>query len=108
VTFAPRGDDAALLAVSQTAALALGAGALAAFAGLTRPHWPRPRDLLVPLVATAAMALALWPLRALPPGALTLALQVAVGALVCGAVYWLTDFGGLRAVALARLRPRAA
>ncbi len=70
---------------------------------MMRAVWPAPRDLVVTLVASLAMAAALLPLRGLPPGAVTLALQVVVGTVIYAGFVFAFDLAGLRAVALAHL-----
>jgi O-antigen/teichoic acid export membrane protein len=96
IAILPRDDRALWLAYAQSGALTLGLLVALAFAAASRPQWPRARDLLGALAATAALALALRPLAALPPGGALLALQVTVGATVYGALAWLLDIAGLR------------
>ncbi len=101
----PRGADASSLALAQCGAYIVALVALAAFAARTAPQWPRPRDSLASLAATAAMILALHPLDGLPPGILTLLLQIGVGGAVYGALTLAFDTAGLRGLALSWLRP---
>jgi hypothetical protein len=78
------------------AMVALGSGA--------RLPW---RDIALGGVAAAAMAGALWPMRALTPSAATLAFQVAAGGLVYMALAIALNIAGARpllAAALARIR----
>ena len=96
VAVLPRGEGGVWLASAQSGAL--GAGLLVAlvFAAASRPQWPRARDLLGAIAATGAMALALRPLAALPPGVGLLLLQATVGAAVYGALAWLLDIARIR------------
>lgn len=108
VALEPAGSGALALAWTQSAGVGLGLAALLLFAQAQKPDWPRPRDLLASLVGVAAMAGCLAPLRALPPGALTFAVQIGAGVLVCAPVLWLFDVGAMRAALLRRLRPETA
>ncbi|PWB78663.1 MAG: teichoic acid transporter [Methylocystaceae bacterium] len=101
----PRGADASSLTLAQSSAYFAALAALTAFAARTAPQWPRPRDLFASLAATGAMAAVLQPLRDLPPGLLTLLLQIGLGGAVYGALTLLFDTAGLRALALSSLRP---
>jgi O-antigen/teichoic acid export membrane protein len=101
----PRGADASSLAIAQCGSYVTALVALALFAARTSPQWPSLRDILAALAATSAMILALRPLRDLPPGVVTLVLQIGVGAFVyCGAILAF-DAAGLRGLALERVRP---
>ena len=104
----PRGADATSFAIAHSAALAAGFAALAGFAIASKPVWPRARDAGVTLAATVTMVGLLAPLRHLPPGLVTLALQMAAGGLAYGLFAFTFDLAGLRARALGLLRPRLA
>jgi hypothetical protein len=71
-----------------------------------QPVWPSFRDLFAAVASAGAMCLALAPLRGMTPGFGALVVQVAVGALVYGALVLAFDIAGLRALALAWLRAR--
>jgi O-antigen/teichoic acid export membrane protein len=60
------------------------------------PVWPPWRDCSLVLLATMAMAAAVWPLRDRFPAPIELALQIACGALVYGAVILACDVARLR------------
>ena len=101
----PRGSDASSFALAQCGAYIAALGAVLVFAARTNPVWPHARDILGSGFATAAMFAAVWPLRSFTPGFLTLLIQVFVGVMVFGALILIFDTAGLRALALARLRP---
>ncbi len=101
----PRGSDASSFALAQCGAYIAALGAVLVFAARTNPVWPHARDILGSGFATAAMFAAVWPLRSFTPGFLTLLMQVFVGVTVFGALILIFDTAGLRALALARLRP---
>ncbi len=98
VFLTPPSAGAVTYAAGLSAALGAGLAALVAAAAISGAAWPRPRDLALTAAGTVAMALVLAPLRQLPPGALTLALQVAAGILVYGGFVMAFDIAGLRAV----------
>ena len=100
----PRGADASTIALVQAGMFVVAFVALTFFAMFTRPHWPSWRNLLGTLLAVAAMSLGLLPLRDWQPGLGTLALQVFGGAAIYGLGVAAFDLGGLRSLALARLR----
>lgn len=93
-------------------------GVLAAFAVIfaitlaaslrAAPARPPMRDVALVLLATGLMLAAIWPLRALLTPLPGLFAMTALGAAVYGAVLLAGDVAGLRALALARLRPRRA
>jgi O-antigen/teichoic acid export membrane protein len=88
----PRGTDGAWLATAQSGSLGVALLVVLALAAATKPIWPSALDVLSTLVATAAMAVVVLPLRALPPGPVVLAAQLGLGGLVYGAVaYGLDD-----------------
>ena len=92
----PHANDGLWIAFAQSGALIAGLAVALAAAVASRPQWPRARDIVGALAATAAMALALRPLNALPPGVALLALQAGLGAVVYGALAWLFDVARLR------------
>ena len=93
----PVGEDGLFLAQAQSLGVALSLATLLAFACAQKPVWPRPRDLVAVIVSMAAMTACVAPLRNLTPGALTLAAQMSLGAVVCLPFLWLFDVGGVRA-----------
>ena len=101
----PKNSDASSLAIAQTGAYIAGLIALVIMATFTKPQWPRPRDLALAVLATAAMAAALLPLRERNPGLLTLVEQVAAGSLIYCFFVYVFDIANLREIAIARLRP---
>ncbi len=101
----PRTKDASSLAIAQSGAFAVALVTLIAIAGVAKPVWPRTRDLLATALATVAMAAVLMPMRAQPPGIVTLVEQIAGGMLVYGALVALFDIATLRTLVLGGLRP---
>ncbi len=93
------------IAIAHGAALV--AGGLAAFvpALRMRPLWPARREILAVVLAGAAMALAMWPLRALPSPWLALAAAGGAGTLAYAAVLVGLDVLGLRRRLGGILRP---
>jgi hypothetical protein len=73
---------------------------------LLEPMLPRARDIAGALAATLAMLALGAPLRALPPGAATFALQIGWGVLVYGALAYGFDVAGLRRDIGARIMAR--
>lgn len=104
----PRARDASDLAIAQSGAFVLAFLALVGAACLSKPIWPRPRDLASTALATAAMAALLLPLRAQPPGFFILVTQILGGVIVYAALIFLFDIASLRALILGRLRPTVA
>ena len=104
----PRTDDASRLAIAQSGAFACAMVTLVVIAGVSKPVWPRARDLAATVLATLAMAAALLPLRMRAPGIFVLAAQVVAGIGVYGALVMAFDIAGLRAVVGGRLRPGVA
>lgn len=105
---APREAGAAALAAGQTGASLLGLLVLLGFAAVERPVWPRARDIAATVAATATMVGLLLPLRAMTPGPVTAMLQVTAGVAICGLFFAAFDVGGLRGLALRRLKPQPA
>jgi O-antigen/teichoic acid export membrane protein len=104
----PRGDDASALAIAQTGGFIGAFVTLTLVAALTRPQWPRWRDIGGAVVGTAAMAAILLPLRESTPGLVTLVLQIMSGVVIYTFFVVALDIAGLRTLFLARLRPLAA
>ena len=104
---APQGADGVWLAQAQSIGVCLGATALLAFATAQKPIWPRPRDFAAILLGVGAMAACVAPLRQMPPGALTLALQVGAGVLVCAPFLLVFDVGSMRRALGRKMRPEA-
>jgi O-antigen/teichoic acid export membrane protein len=103
----PRGADGAWLATAQSGSLGVALTVVLALAASTRPIWPSALDVLSTLVATAAMAVVVLPLRALPPGPVVLIAQLALGGLVYGAVAYALDVARLRGRIGAFVKARA-
>jgi hypothetical protein len=76
---------------------------LALFATLSGARWPRARDIGLTIAGVALMTLALLPLRAMPPGVLTLLAQCLGGGLIFGTVVAVFDIAGLRRIGLETL-----
>jgi hypothetical protein len=69
---------------------------------------PLLRDLAGIVGATAVMAVAVWPLRAVGPAWASLLVGAAAGAGVYGTLILALDVAGLRGLVMARLRTRKA
>ena len=104
----PRTADATSLAIAQSGAFVVAFATLVAVSCLSKPIWPKPRDLVFTLLATGAMAAVLLPLREREPGMLTLVEQIAGGTIVYGALVFLFDIAALRSLIFERLRPAVA
>ncbi len=104
----PRTQDASRLAIAQSGAFVCAMIALVVIASVSKPVWPRARDLTMTAFATIAMAAVLLPLRAHAPGILILAAQIVAGVSVYGALVMLLDIAGLRGLVVGRLRPGVA
>jgi O-antigen/teichoic acid export membrane protein len=101
----PRGSDASSLAAAQTGAYIASLCTLVFLASLSKPQWPRPRDLALAALGTAAMAAVLLPLRNRDPGLITLAEQVLGGIVVYGLFVVCCDVANIRSILITRLRP---
>jgi O-antigen/teichoic acid export membrane protein len=101
----PRSTDASSLAIAQTGAYVAALGMLVFVASLSKPQWPRPRDIGLAMLGTAAMAAALLPLREHHPGLITLMEQVLAGIVVYGLFIVCCDIANIREILIARLRP---
>ena len=87
------------LAISQSMTVLVGMLALIVFAQFSGARWPRSRDLLLALLATAAMIACVWPLRqAMTPGLLALVVQVSTGLFIYGLFTAIFDIAGLRGI----------
>jgi len=91
----PMGADASLFALGQSAGALAGLCALCAMLAWLEPSWPKPRDLIVTLAACAAMVSVDLPLRSLAPGAITMMLQIVLGASAYAATAAALDLAGL-------------
>jgi O-antigen/teichoic acid export membrane protein len=107
VVMLPRGADGYFLALAQSGAVVVGLVVGLALAAATKPVWPSALDILSTLVATAAMTVAVLPLRAHAPGPLILVAQVGLGGLVYGAVAYALDIARLRSRLAGMVRQRA-
>ena len=99
----PRADDATHFAYALTGALGVGLAILVGMAVLQRAAWPNPKEFIVTALGAGAMAAVLLPLRSMPPGVYTIAVQVTLGTLIYGAFVFAFDLAGLRAVMLDHL-----
>jgi O-antigen/teichoic acid export membrane protein len=108
VILLPATADATRFAYAQSVSSVAGLAALVALLFLLEPMWPRLRDVAGAAVATMVMLMAGAPMRAMAPGVITLASQIATGAALYGAVAYAFDVGGLRSMIgpkiMARLR----
>jgi O-antigen/teichoic acid export membrane protein len=108
ILFLPRGDDGLFLAFAQSGAQIVGLLTGILLAAMTRPHWPRLRDLASLVFAAGTMAVIVLPLRARQPGIATLLAEIAVGVVVYTALAYLLDIAKLRARLTALLEARKA
>ncbi len=93
-------QTASSLAVAQSGAMICGVAALLLYAAFEGARFPRARDPLAAILATATMVAAVLPLRAFEPGPGTLALQAVAGIAIYGAFVAALDIAGLRGVGL--------
>ena len=96
VNLSPVGADASIYAMAQSISSFAGFVVVAALAAITAPVRISMRDILSAALAAAAMALVGLPLRAIAPGAVTLAEQIALGGSIYGAAAFAFDLCGLR------------
>lgn len=101
----PWGTDASNLVLAQCGAHLAALVATLYFAMRAKPIWPPFWDVLAAVLATAAMAVAIMPMRDMTPGFIALFAQVAAGVTVYGFLALVFDIAGLRAMAIAWLRP---
>lgn len=104
----PWGRDASNLAIAQAGGYIAALMATIWFALRAQPVWPSFWDLFAAAVGTGVMALALVPMRSMQPGLFALTAQIGAGAAIYGLMVALFDIAGLRAKAIAWLRPRLA
>lgn len=104
----PQTENASSLAIAQTGAYAAALSALVFVASFSKPQWPSARDMTTVILATAAMALALLPLRERDPGFATLIEQIAAGTVIYSFFVASFDIAGLRTILLAKLRAHVA
>lgn len=104
----PATDDAGHLAMAQLVGMVAGFFAVVIYGVFHGALWPSLRTLSGILLATAAMAVAVWPLHAMTPGPVALAVQAFVGMCVYGGLVAVLDLAGLRSLAMARLKARRA
>ena len=102
----PQSSDATQFAYALTGALGLGLSLLVLMAALGRTRWPHAKDIGVTALGTAAMVLALLPLRSMTPGLPALVLQAGLGVLVYGCFVFAFDLAGLRTTVLEHLPGR--
>jgi O-antigen/teichoic acid export membrane protein len=101
----PRSSDASSLAIAQAGAFAAALVTLIVFATASKPQWPSVRDFATTALGTAAMSLALLPLRSQEPGIMTLFVQISAGIFVYALFVVVLDIAGLRGLVLTYLRP---
>lgn len=102
----PATQDASRLAIAQAGAFGIGLLVLIGFAVTARAQWPKVRNIAAALFSTGLMVAALYPMRAWPPGVLTLLAQIAAGSAIfaiCAAAFNLAD---LRSLAIGFWRKR--
>lgn len=104
----PREADASSFAAAQTCGFAAAFLTLVFVASFSKPQWPSLRDIVAVVLATAAMAAALLPLREHDPGFKTLVEQIMAGALIYSCFVASFDIAGLRTILYAKLRAHAA
>lgn len=101
----PRSGGASTLAVAQSGAFALAFVTLIGIASLSKPVWPKLRDVAAIILATVVMIVVLLPLREHAASAFFLGFQVAAGVVVYLSIVFLFDIALLRTLLTARLRP---
>jgi O-antigen/teichoic acid export membrane protein len=89
-------------------AQAVGYGAafvlLAALSLMALKAVPGLKDMVASLLAVAAMIAAVWPIRGLEPGWMTLILSATAGAAIFAGIVWLANVGQCRALVTSRFR----
>lgn len=106
VLWLPHGEDASFYATAQSGAFCVALVFLLAFATRFTRRWPTWRDLGAIGFAALAMVAALWPLRGMEPGLLSLTTQILVGAAVYLVIALGFDAAQLRSETLAGLIAR--
>ncbi len=104
VLLLPKSGDAARFAIAQTCAFASALLVLTGFAIAGGARWPRARDLLLTVLATALMTAAVYPLRNWTPGIVTCIAQVLLGGAVFGGVALAFNIAELRTALLKAMR----
>lgn len=104
----PQSGQAWSFAVAQSGAYIVAFLTLIFVASFSRPKWPSAREILKAILATAAMAAALLPLREHEPGLQTLAMQVAAGTVIYSFLVAAFDIASLRTILLTRFREHMA
>ena len=104
--FLPETADATKYAIAQSLSSCAGLLALVVMMFTLDHMWPKARDMVGTLAASAIMIGAGLPLRALAPGALTLVSQIAAGARVYGACVYAFDVAAVRSVIAPRIAAR--
>lgn len=105
VLLLPRNQGATSLAIAQSGAFMVAFLTLLFIASLTKPVWPRFRDLASSSFANAVMMAVVLPLRLQKPSLLIFAAQILAGASVYMLLVAAFDIAGLRTIVLERLRP---
>jgi O-antigen/teichoic acid export membrane protein len=106
VIFLPASADASKFAIAQSISTCSGLAALIVMMFALEPMWPRARDRVGALAASALMLGASLPLRSFAPGAITLAGQLVAGVLVYGAAAFAFDVAKSRSVIAPKLAAR--
>lgn len=104
--YLPETADATKYAIAQSLSSCAGLVVLIVMMFTLEPMWPKARDIAGTIAASAVMLGAGWPLRALAPGAFTLAVQIAAGALVYGACAYAFDVAAARSVIAPKIAAR--
>ena len=99
----PATHDATRFALAQSISFGASLAVMIAFLFTLAPTWPSPRDIAGPIVATALMLAAVAPLRMMPPGVVTLLLEVSVGVAIYALSVMVLDVCALRSMLLPRL-----
>lgn len=105
VLLLPRDQGAARLAIAQSGAFIVAFVTLLFIASLTKPIWPRFRDLASSSFANAVMMAVVLPLRLRQPSLSIFVAQILAGASVYMLLVAALDIAGLRTIILERLRP---
>ena len=105
-SFPPFSQSIEGLALAHSASLILGFTCAVVMVMWRTQMKPRWRDLTAVSIASAAMALAIRPLNAIPSAPLAAALALIVGGAIFGAALIVFDVAGLRVKTLAKLRQR--
>jgi O-antigen/teichoic acid export membrane protein len=98
VSFLTTTKDASNFAIAQSISSLAGMAAIATMLCWLEPMWPRARDIFGTLAASAAMLAAVLPLRGLPPGLVTMTMQIVFGGCCYLAAVAALDIGGLRSL----------